>query len=68
MLEDPEAESEEWSQEVWADSEEQAVRICQTIADNATKRSRTVVTVLGLPQKLGQGRKYVCRFRGETTP
>ncbi len=66
MIDDPEGQAEEWTQEVFADSEEEADRKCQTIAANATEEGRTVVIVLGNPQKVGR-RKYICRFRGETS-
>ena len=76
MLQDPEAESEEWSDEVWANSQEEADQACQAKADMATEEGRSVVTVIGKAQmrvspkpakgnKSGTSGKFVCRFRSE---
>lgn len=65
MLNDPEAQSEEWSQEIFADNEAQALRKCELIAQQATEEGGTVVTVLGKPQRQGRTRKWICYFRSE---
>lgn len=65
MLDDPESQSEEWSQEIFAENEAQALRKCELIAQQATEEGGTVVTVLGKPQQKGQTRKWICCFRSE---
>lgn len=76
MLQDPEAKSEEWSDEIWASSQEEADRACQLKADMATEEGKTVVTVQGKAQMLirpkpgkggkpGTDGKFTCRFRSE---
>ncbi|MBV8886106.1 MAG: hypothetical protein JO235_19225 [Chroococcidiopsidaceae cyanobacterium CP_BM_RX_35] len=62
---DPEVQSEEWSQEVFADNEAQALQKCELIAQEATDEGGTVVIVLGKPQQKGQTRKWICYFRSE---
>lgn len=64
MLQDPEAESVETSEEVWADNEADAAQKCQQIAEIRTREGRTVVTVQDRPQLVFKGR-FVCSFRGE---
>lgn len=49
MLDDPESQSEEWSQEIFADNGNQALRKCELIAQQATEEGGTVVTVLSKP-------------------
>jgi hypothetical protein len=65
MLENPDAETVQTSEEVWANSEGEAMEKCQKIAESRTREGRTLVTVQGIPQKVFKGR-YVCTFRGET--
>lgn len=65
MLDDPEAQYEEWSQQVFADNEAQALRKCELIAREVTEEGATVVVVLGKPQRQGQTRKWICYFRSE---
>lgn len=76
MLQDPEAESEEWSDEVWASNQDDADRKCQEMADNATRRGGKVVTTLGKAQmvispkpstkgKSSTDGKFACQFKSE---
>lgn len=71
MLEDPEAEVEESSFEVWASSQEEADRKCQAVADNWTEKGGTVVTVQGKAQQQTTRRssngqyKFTCTLRSE---
>jgi hypothetical protein len=76
MLENPDAESEEWTDEVWAANQDAADRACQDKADAASREGGTVVTVQGNAQmvisprpgkggKSGTNGKFVCRFRSE---
>ncbi|NJO74954.1 MAG: hypothetical protein HC833_15030 [Leptolyngbyaceae cyanobacterium RM1_406_9] len=71
MLEDPEAEFEEASEEIWATSQADADSRCQKMAENRTKEGGTLVTVQGKaeqrtsrPSSTGSY-KFVCRFRVE---
>lgn len=65
MLQDPEAEMEEWEQEVLAPSLETARQRCQNIANraglteviNVTQKTKT-------PNRSGQYR-FICWFRSE---
>jgi hypothetical protein len=62
--EDPEAETEDWEEYIWADNEQQARRNCQQLAERFTEQGRGLVTLVGV-QKLGKrGSRWVCRFRG----
>jgi hypothetical protein len=66
MLDDPESQAEEWTQEVTANDETDATRRCERIALNATEKSGKLVTLLGKPQRKSKsGTKWVCFFRGE---
>lgn len=66
MLDDPEAQFEEWTQEVIANDEADATRRCERIALNATEKSGKLVRLLGEPQRRSKsGRRWVCFFRGE---
>ncbi|NJL42043.1 MAG: hypothetical protein HC840_24095 [Leptolyngbyaceae cyanobacterium RM2_2_4] len=64
MLNDPEAQTETWSDYVWADSEIEARRKCESLAQKATQDGGTTVTVIGV-KKVGSGKKYECTFQGE---
>jgi hypothetical protein len=71
MLEDPEAEFDEESEEIWATSQADADSKCQKMAKNRTKEGGTLVTVQGKaeqktsrPSSTGSY-KFVCRFRVE---
>lgn len=75
MMQDPEAEAEEWTEEVWADNEAQAMRKCQAIAEGVTS-SGSVTVVVGQPQallrpkldrdgKVTRSGRYVCRLKSE---
>lgn len=65
MLEDPEKPKEIWTDYVWAETEAQAMQKCQMKADEATVEGKTVVRLIGKPKKVGQGKRYECRFEGE---
>ena len=66
MLDDPEAQAEERTQEVTAIDETDATRRCEWIALNATEKSGKLVRLLGQPQRKSKsGTKWVCFFRGE---
>jgi hypothetical protein len=66
VLDDPEAQAEEWTQEVTADDEADATRRCEWIALNATEKSGKLVKLLGkLQRKRKSGTRWVCFFQGE---
>lgn len=67
MIDNPDAGSEEWIDYVWADTQTEAMRKCQEIADNATRSGGSTVSVVGQPTKVGRGKRWQCNFRGETT-
>jgi hypothetical protein len=68
MMENPDAANiSEEVEEVWADSEAEAQKKCNYLAQGRTSKD-ALVTVTGRPQKLNQkGSKWVCRFRVEVT-
>jgi hypothetical protein len=76
MLQDPDAQSEEWSDEVWARDQEEADRKCQWMADNATQKGGKVVVTQGAAQMVTKPKPatkgkpavdglFVCQFRSE---
>jgi hypothetical protein len=76
MMEDPEAQTEEWEEEVWARDQGDADRICRLMADKLSRRSGKLVTYQNPPQVLSAPKaatkskpavdgKFVCRFRSE---
>jgi hypothetical protein len=76
MLQDPDAQSEEWSDEVWARDQEEADRKCQWMADNATQKGGKVVVIQGKAQMVTKPKPatkgkpavdglFVCQFRSE---
>jgi hypothetical protein len=65
MLEDPEKPKEVWTDYVWADNEAEAMQKCQIKAQDATVQGKTVVRLIGLPLKVGRGKRYECQFEGE---
>jgi hypothetical protein len=70
-LEDPEAESSEFPEEIWAYDEADAAQKCKAIASNYAKQSGTVVSVVGRPQQKTRtpsqsgAYKFVCTIRVE---
>jgi hypothetical protein len=72
MLENPDAEVVETSEEVWATDEAEATRKCEQIATTRTQEGGTLVTVQGRPQQVTRTPskngtfKFVCRLRSET--
>ena len=63
ILEDPEAITEEWEDDVFADSQEEAASKCRQKAENMTQTGKTLVVSLGARQL--KGRLYKCKFRSE---
>lgn len=64
MLEDPEAEAVNDSEEVWATTQEDAERRCEEIAAQRTSQGGTLVTVQGVSRV--NSKKFFCQFRAET--
>lgn len=71
MLEDPEAESTDTVEEVWAVTADAARRKCEFIAAVRTQEGGTLVTVQGKPQQLtctpskNGTYRFLCHLRGE---
>ena len=71
MIENPDAETEEDTQEVWATNEAEAAAKCEQIAQNRTQEGGTLVTVQGKPQRMTMNPsrngtyRFTCRFRIE---
>jgi hypothetical protein len=66
MLDDPDAQIEEWTEEVFADTLAEAERQCDYIAKTTAEDGKTLVTLTGKPQRKGRtSRKWVCYFRSE---
>jgi hypothetical protein len=68
MLTDPENPYEEWSDEVWAETLEEARRKCEFLADSG----RTLTEVTSVTQKTRTKSKqgtyrFICWFRTEET-
>lgn len=70
MLSDPEAESETWTDYVWADDEAEAERECKRLAQTATAQGGSEVTYVGVKRTSQRGKKWECTFsssnEGET--
>ena len=72
MLEDPDAQVVETSEEVWATDEAEATRKYEQIANTRTQEGGTLVTTQGRPQQITRTSskngtfKFVCRLRSET--
>lgn len=65
VIDDPEAETEQWEEYIWAESQAQAERKCEAIAEAATWSGGRRVTVKRV-QKFGRGRYgYKCVLEGE---
>lgn len=70
MIDNPDAEVEYDSEEIWADDEYTAQRECERLAQSRSDRS-VIVTVEGKPQKVTKkpsktgSFRFVCRFRIE---
>lgn len=60
MLEDPDKPKEVWTDYVWADTDEEAVRKCFLKAQAATIEGKAVVKLIGKPKKVGKGKRYEC--------
>jgi hypothetical protein len=58
ILQDPEETLEDWSDYVWADSEEEARQKCQAIADGYH------IELVSVRRTSRQGKRYECTFRG----
>jgi hypothetical protein len=66
MLQDPENPYEEWSDEVWASSLEDAQRQCQLMAGNSLTEVLQVTQKTRTPSRNGTF-KFICWFRTEQT-
>ncbi|MBW4581804.1 MAG: hypothetical protein KME42_19730 [Tildeniella nuda ZEHNDER 1965/U140] len=64
MLEDPDAETVNDSEEVWATTQEEAERRCAEIAAQRTNQGGTLVTVQGVSRV--SSKRFFCQFRAET--
>lgn len=62
MLADPEAQTEDWEDDIWADNPGQAEKRCKELADKYTREGGTVVELVKVRQK--NRAKYICTFRG----
>lgn len=62
--EDPEAETEEWEEYIWADSDEQARQICQQLAERFTQQGGSLVTYLDVKKVGRRGSRWACKFKG----
>ncbi len=63
ILEDPEAKTEEWEDDVFANSLEEAESKCRQKAESITQTGKTLVVSLGAKQV--KGKLYKCKFRSE---
>jgi hypothetical protein len=52
MMDDPEAQTETWTDYVWAENEGEALRKCQAKALQATTEGGTPVRLVGSPKKV----------------
>jgi hypothetical protein len=66
ILDDPEARTEEWEDDVFANSQEEAESKCRQKAESITQTGRTLVVSLGV--KPVKGKLYKCKFRSEVSP
>jgi phosphate-selective porin len=64
VLTDPERSSEEWSDEVWAKSLEEAQKLCQLIAGDELTEVLQVTQKTKTPNKKGSY-KFICWFKTE---
>lgn len=65
MMDDPEAQTEIWTDYVWAEDEVEATKKCLAKALQATSEGGTPVNLVGKPRKVGKGKRYECIFCGE---
>jgi len=66
ILEDPEAKTEEWEDDTFANSQEEAESKCRQKAERITQTDKTLVVSLGARQV--KGKLYKCKFRTEVKP
>jgi hypothetical protein len=64
MMQDPEAETVESGDYVWANSESEAWQKCQKEADRMTEQGGSLVTVKSVKSNK-KGTKWFCTFNGE---
>ena len=64
MLTDPENSSDEWSDEVWAKSIEEAQKLCQSMAGNELTEVLQVTQKTKTPNRRGSY-KFICWFKTE---
>ncbi|HEY9631729.1 MAG TPA: hypothetical protein V6C84_30930 [Coleofasciculaceae cyanobacterium] len=64
MLTDPENSSDEWSDEVWAKSIEEAQKLCQSIAGEYLTEVLQVTQKTKTPNRKGSY-KFICWFKTE---
>lgn len=62
--EDPEAETEEWEDYIWADNEAQARQICQQLAEQFTQQGGSLVTYISVRRVSQRGSRWACKFKG----
>ena len=67
MMDDPDAQTEIWTDYVWAEDEAEAYSKCLAKAEQATVDGGTLVKLVGKPKKVGKGKRYECRFQGEVS-
>lgn len=67
MLTDPENPAEEWSDEVWAKSLEEAATLCRKLAGDDLTEVLSVTQKNRTPSKNGSYR-FICWFRTEVSP
>lgn len=65
MIEDPDAQTDIWTDYVWAENDAEANRKCQAKAEQATLDGGTPVKLVGKPKPVGRGKRYECMFQGE---
>ena len=65
MLQDPEKDKEVWTDYVQADTEVQAIKLCEIKAEQATLEGRKVVRLISQPKRVGKGKRYECTFEGQ---
>ncbi len=63
ILEDPEGRTEEWEDDAFANSLEEAESRCRQKAESMTQTGKTLVVSLGARQV--KGKLYKCKFRSE---
>jgi hypothetical protein len=61
---DPDQESEDWEDYVWADNEQQARRKCALLAEQYTNQGGSLVTVVAVKKGSQRGSRWICTFRG----